>query len=181
MLQTNDVFGGTSITKSVNNIMDIASNKYYEADIWEGSRFEAMRKISIHERGTVAQQICDVFIKYANPKAIIEFMGINKGFSLNVNGVKVAVKSATIDKLGNFTINQVRVNSPFEFLMFVAFYPDTFKLFICKKQDIEYAVDNKMITRQHKGYIKGQKSGIYHTKGKIERLKENLNLEEITI
>jgi hypothetical protein len=137
------------------NFTDITKKiKYYyinnkiNNNIWEGSEFEWIKKLSTCEKGNVGEKIINSYY-------ILKQKDICKRSSVEndtvINNKKIEVKLSCLNGTGCFKWLQIRLDDDFDYLFLISVYPNEIKTYKFSKDYLLDLEKDNIIKNQHGG------------------------------
>lgn len=105
---------------------------YLHKDPYINSPFLPLKRLSSRKKGAKMEAVAEDVLKYYNQH--VERSG-NSDWDRTINGHKVEIKGSFLwDVTNKFKWQQIRQNQDYEYLLFMAFYPDRLEMYVASKE-----------------------------------------------
>lgn len=130
--------------------------EYHNADKWDNSKFEEMKKISNTHVGSVGQQfieeLCDEeglkheVLRNENGERIT-----HGPWDIEIEGVKFELKTATEDTNNAFQFNHIRYHRPYDAVLCLGVSPNDLSFNLWSKADVVTGKAGNLVSMEKQG------------------------------
>lgn len=127
--------------------------QYQDANKWNNTEFEQMKRLSNSKVGDVGQDFIENICSHFNYS--VEFPANKKGkrarqspWDIKINGTTFELKTATEDTSGHFQFNHIRYHRPYEAVICLGISPNDIFFEIWSKADIATGIAGNLVSME---------------------------------